>query len=75
MAERSLFIGDQSGPVGEIYGLIDGIWLESYGQLNTDIYGLSTATATYAFPADALVYPSMQSSHPIWSFYTWSVAP
>jgi hypothetical protein len=45
-----------------------GMWVESYGTLTTDIYGLSTATAIYVSPAAAIQYPAMGASHPLWSF-------
>jgi hypothetical protein len=53
--------------IGNYFGR-DGLWLESYGQLHTDIYGLSTATATWVAPVDAMAYPNMYSAHPIWNF-------
>jgi hypothetical protein len=49
------------------YGL-SGLWVESYGQLHTDIYGLSSAVAIWASPADAMSYPSMLTPHPLWGF-------
>jgi hypothetical protein len=54
------------GPA-EYYGLL-GLWVESFGTLTTDIYGLSTATAVYCSPAHSIRYPAMYSAHPIWSF-------
>lgn len=53
--------------VGNYFGR-SGLWLESFGQLHTDIYGLSTATAMWASPIDAMAYPSMYSPHPVWNF-------
>jgi hypothetical protein len=53
--------------LGDYYGLL-GLWVENFGTLTTDIYGLSTATAVYVSPAHAMRYPSMRSSHPIWGF-------
>jgi hypothetical protein len=45
---------------------MQGMWVESYGSLTTDIYNLSTATAIYVstYPSS---YPSMESRHPLWS--------
>lgn len=51
----------------DYYGLL-GMWVESFGTLVTDIYGLSTATAVYCSPAHAIRYPAIYSAHPIWSF-------
>lgn len=53
--------------IGDYYGLL-GLWVESFGTLTTDIYGLSTATAVYCSPAHAMRYPAMYSAHPVWSF-------
>jgi hypothetical protein len=65
MANRELVI--ERSQVGDFFGE-DGLYLESFGQLHTDIYGLSTATATWVSPADVMKYPDMYSPHPIWSF-------
>jgi hypothetical protein len=54
------------GPA-DYYGLL-GMWVESFGTLVTDIYGLSTATAVFCSPAHAMRFPAMQSAHPIWNF-------
>jgi hypothetical protein len=54
-------------PIGDYYGL-QGLWVESLGQLHTDIYGLSTATAVYVSPAHSMRYPQMGAAHPVWSF-------
>jgi len=54
-------------PNGEYYGRRD-LWVESFGSLHTDIYGLSTAVALYVSPADRMKYPDMLSPHPIWDF-------
>ncbi len=51
----------------EYFGL-EGLFLESFGQLHTDIYGLSTATAVYVSPAYRMAYPAMYSAHPLWGF-------
>lgn len=53
--------------IGTYHGLL-GLWVESFGTLTTDIYGLSTATAVYVSPAHAIRYPAMLSAHPIWNF-------
>ncbi len=69
MATRQLTGGNRApGIVGQMYGALDGMWLESYGQLHTDIYDLSSATAVWVSPADRMVYPLMGSVHPIWGF-------
>ena len=65
MATRELII-DRS-EVGDFFGK-EGLELESYGQLHTDIYGLSTATANWVSPADTMEYPAIYSPHPIWKF-------
>jgi hypothetical protein len=54
-------------PNGEYYGRRD-LWLESFGELHTDIYNLSTAIAVWCSPADAMKYPEMSTPHPVWSF-------
>ncbi|MEY2487384.1 MAG: hypothetical protein QOH39_3032 [Verrucomicrobiota bacterium] len=54
-------------PNGEFHGR-RSMWLESFGALHTDIYGLSTASAVWVAPADAMQYPAMYTAHPIWSF-------
>lgn len=54
-------------PAGDYYGL-EGLFVESLGQLHTDIYGLSSATAVYVSPSDNIKYPAMYSAHPLWSF-------
>lgn len=43
-------------------------WVESMGQLHTDIYGLSTATASYVSPTTRVSYPPMDTQHPFWDF-------
>jgi hypothetical protein len=41
---------------------------ESLGQLHTDIYGLSTATAVWVSPITRISYPDMDTVHPFWNF-------
>lgn len=53
--------------IGTFFGQ-GGLSLESYGELHTDIYGLSQATAVWVSPADNMQYPRMLTSHPIWTF-------
>lgn len=46
-----------------------GLILESPGTLNSDYFGLDTATAVYKCPQDAFgLVPKMLSPHPVW---TW----
>jgi hypothetical protein len=51
------------------YGLA-GLWIESYGNLVTDIYGLSTATSVYVARTGSgfTSTPRMLSPHPVWNF-------
>jgi hypothetical protein len=53
--------------VGNYFGK-SGLFLESFGQLHTDIYGLSTATAAWVSPIDQMLWPDILSPHPIWTF-------
>lgn len=62
---RELIIEKDS--VGNYFGR-SGLWLESFGQLHTDIYGLSTAVAMWASPVDDMEYPAIYSPHPVWTF-------
>jgi hypothetical protein len=54
-------------PIIEYHGQ-SGLWVESYGVLHTDKYGLSTATAVWVSRANAIAFPAIGSAHPLWNF-------
>jgi hypothetical protein len=51
--------------VGTLFGR-DGMWLGDIGELTTDRYGLSTATAVWVSPQDRMQYPALDTQHPLW---------